>query len=172
VDDAVGIAPLQLLDALQRPELLPRERVVGEPDVAQVPVPASREEREAPRDRRAPARSSGGDRDDADAQRRDRHEEGELGPERKPGGEAGDRDRRPIAQLPARVRLDEEGDRGEHQRQPDDVVVGVARLAGEHQVGRQQDRDGDERDRAVAVGAADAPGGKEGQAQPAEVHQG
>ncbi len=57
------------------------------------------------------------------------------------------------------------------QRDRDHVVVGVARLAREEQVGRHQRRDRGHRGRAGAVRAPAAPGREQRQPQPGQVQQ-
>ena len=67
--------------------------------------------------------------------------------------------------------IDEDGGSGQQQRDRGDVIRHRARLAGDHGAGVEDDRDGDQGERSDAVGAADAPGGKQGEAEPAEVEQ-
>ncbi len=85
-----------------------------------------------------------------------------TGSETLPGAPVG------LARRPGR---EHDRDSGEQQRGHGEVVLGGARLTHDQDVALEQDRDGDDAQVAAAVGAPDAPGGEEGDRQPAVVDE-
>ena len=167
VGDRVRMAALQGLGVVDRPDVLPGERVAGDDQVAR--RTSSRHRRPSPRSTRpsrAQAVAGAADPDDADGQREDRRDDRQLGPEgqsrRQSRDEQGPRGRarrsgwvggarRSGQRVLRSTRHGREEERDRH-----DVVVGVARLAREEEVGGHHRGHRGEADRARPVGPADA----------------
>ena len=67
--------------------------------------------------------------------------------------------------------VDQQGGEGDQEGEAHDVVAALAGLGLDHHPRVEDQRRGDQRRRADLVGAADAPGGEQGDRQPAEVDQ-
>ncbi len=153
----------------------PGQRVAAVDEVAQVPVAATRQRREPRCRERPPASAAGRDRDEPDDQHCRRQQEVELGPGSQPAARpttaSAPADSASSSAVPLRPGIQGNGNGGEQEEDPDDVVPRLPGLVGE---GGHAERD---RPRAPATRRRPGTGrpmhqhGDQASREPAEIQQ-
>ena len=169
-DREVGTPFLQALRMRQRdrPEVLKLgERVAGDDQIAQVPVPAARQACREPPAGSGPAAAGGRQHDDRQGEHRGHCQGRGLGAHSHPSRKPSD------SQRPTRLPLsiDEDGDGRKEQSCCHQVVLGCTRLPDDQRVALQKHAGCDQGERPPAIGPTDAPSCEEGHTEPAEVEE-